>query len=276
VDSKKVNRRVIEALIRAGALDTLGPGRSSLMASLTVAMQTAEQHGRDAAAGQNDLFGGAVAASAEQDRFTRVPAWSDEERLAGEKDTLGLYLSGHPITRFESELDRFTSVRLADLRARSGETQVVAGLVVSLRTLNSRAGRMAVITIDDRTARMDAVIYSDLFSAQRELLVKDRLLVLEGEVGVDDFTGGCSMTVQKLSDLDTAREAYGVGSGLLDEIRDTVNVYRHGRTGLCIDYLRSDASVRLPLGDDWRVHPTQELLKRLSELVGSESVEVEY
>jgi DNA polymerase-3 subunit alpha len=287
VDSKKVNRRVIEALIRAGALDTLGPGRSSSMASLTVAMQTAEQHGRDAAAGQNDLFGGAVAASAEQDRFTRVPAWSDEERLAGEKDTLGLYLSGHPITRFESELDRFTSVRLADLRARSGETQVVAGLVVSLRTLNSRAGRMAVITIDDRTARMDAVIYSDLFSAQRELLVKDRLLVLEGEVGVDDFTGGCSMTVQKLSDLDTAREAYarnvvirlgedGVGSGLLDEIRDTVNVYRHGRTGLCIDYLRSDASVRLPLGDDWRVHPTQELLKRLSELVGSESVEVEY
>jgi DNA polymerase-3 subunit alpha len=287
VDSKKVNRRVIEALIRAGALDTLGPGRSSSMASLTVAMQTAEQHGRDAAAGQNDLFGGAVAASVEQDRFTRVPAWSDEERLAGEKDTLGLYLSGHPITRFESELDRFTSVRLADLRARSGETQVVAGLVVSLRTLNSRAGRMAVITIDDRTARMDAVIYSDLFSAQRELLVKDRLLVLEGEVGVDDFTGGCSMTVQKLSDLDTAREAYarnvvirlgedGVGSGLLDEIRDTVNVYRHGRTGLCIDYLRSDASVRLPLGDDWRVHPTQELLKRLSELVGSESVEVEY
>jgi DNA polymerase-3 subunit alpha len=287
VDSKKVNRRVIEALIRAGALDTLGPGRSSSMASLTVAMQTAEQHGRDAAAGQNDLFGGAVAASAEQDRFTRVPAWSDEERLAGEKDTLGLYLSGHPITRFESELDRFTSVRLADLRARPGETQVVAGLVVSLRTLNSRAGRMAVITIDDRTARMDAVIYSDLFSAQRELLVKDRLLVLEGEVGVDDFTGGCSMTVQKLSDLDTAREAYarnvvirlgedGVGSGLLDEIRDTVNVYRHGRTGLCIDYLRSDASVRLPLGDDWRVHPTQELLKRLSELVGSESVEVEY
>jgi DNA polymerase-3 subunit alpha len=292
VDSKKVNRRVVEALIKSGTADSLGPdrspdGRSSLMASLTVAMQTAEQHGRDAAAGQNDLFGGAVAAGTDEDRFTLAPAWSDEERLAGEKDTLGLYLSGHPITRFESELDNFTSVRLSDLRARPGETQVVAGLVVSLRTLNSRAGRMAVITIDDRTARMDAVIYSDLFSAERDLLVKDRLLVLEGEVGVDDFTGGCSMTVQKVSDLDRAREAYarnvvirlgadGVGNGLLHEIRDAVSVYRHGRTGLCIDYLRSDASVRLPLGDDWRVHPTQELLKRLSELVGSERVEVEY
>jgi DNA polymerase-3 subunit alpha len=146
---------------------------------------------------------------------------------------------------------------------------------------------MAVITLDDRTARMDAVIYADLFSAHRDLLVKDKLLVLEGEVGVDDFTGGCSMTVQKLSDLDTAREAFArnvvirlgedrVGNGLLDEIRDTIKVYRHGRTGLCIDYLRPDASVRLPLGEDWRVHPTQDLLKRLGDLVGSESVDVEY
>jgi DNA polymerase-3 subunit alpha len=146
---------------------------------------------------------------------------------------------------------------------------------------------MAVISLDDRTARMDAVIYSDLFSAHRDLLVKDKLLVLHGEVGVDDFTGGCSMTVQKLSDLDTAREAFARnvvirlseargGAGLIDEIRDAINVHRHGRTGLCIDYLRADASARLSLGDDWRVHPTQALLQRLGELVGSENVEVEY
>ena len=287
VDTRKANRRVIEALIRSGALDEVGPGRASMMGSLTLALQTAEQHGRDQATGQNDLFGGAGAAGEEKERFSSAPEWTDEERLAGEKDTLGLYLSGHPITRFETELDRFTSVRLSDLRARPGETQIVAGLVVSMRTLNSRAGRMAVITLDDRTARMDAVIYSDLFSAHRELLVRDKLLVLEGEVGVDDFSGVCSMTVEKLSDLDTAREAFArnvvirlgedpVGNGILDEIRDAINVYRHGRTGLCIDYLRSDASVRLPLGDDWRVHPTQELLKRLGDLVGPEAVEVEY
>jgi DNA polymerase-3 subunit alpha len=287
VDTRKANRRVMEALIRSGALDELGPGRASMMASLTLALQTAEQHGRDQATGQNDMFGGPVAGHDEEDRFSSAPEWSDEERLAGEKDTLGLYLSGHPITRFEVELDRFTSVRLSDLRARPGETQVVAGLVVGLRTLNSRSGRMAVISLDDRTARMDAVIYSDLFNAHRDLLVKDKLLVLEGEVGVDDFTGGCSMTVQKLSDLDTARETFArnvviriggdrLGNGLIDEIRDAIKVHRHGRTGLCIDYLRSDASVRLPLGDDWRVHPTQELLKRLGDLVGPESVDVEY
>jgi len=287
VDTRKANRRVIEALIRSGALDELGPGRASMMASLTLALQTAEQHERNRATGQNDLFGGADPAGEEEDRFRSVPEWTDEERLAGEKDTLGLYLSGHPITRFEAELDRITSVRLSDLRAKSGEIQIVAGLVVSLRTLNSRAGRMAVITLDDRTARMDAVIYSDLFSAHRELLVRDKLLVLEGEVGVDDFTGGCSMTVKKLSDLDTARETFarnvvirlesdGVGNGLLDAIRDAIKIHRHGGTGLCIDYLRADASVRLSLGDDWRVHPTQDLLKRLAELVGSERVEVEY
>jgi DNA polymerase III subunit alpha len=287
IDTKRANRRVIEALIRCGALDELGPGRASMMASLTMALQAAEQHDRDRSTGQNDLFGGAVVASNQADHFSMAPEWTDEERLAGEKDTLGLYLSGHPITRFEAELDRFTSVRLSDLRARPKEIQVVAGLVVSLRTLNSRSGRMAIITLDDRTARMDAVIYSELFGAHRDLLVKDKLLVFEGEVGVDDFTGGCSMTVQKVSDLDTARENFArnvviklgddrVGNGLLDEIREAINVHRHGKTGLCIDYLRSDASVRLPLGDEWRVHPTQELLKRLGDLVGSESVHVEY
>jgi DNA polymerase-3 subunit alpha len=287
IDTRKANRRVIEALIRSGALDDLGPGRSSMMASLTLALQTAEQHDRDISTGQNDLFGGAVIVGEQENRFTSAPEWSDEERLAGEKMSLGLYLSGHPITPFEAELDRFTSVRLSDLRAKSGETQIVAGLVVGIRKLNSRAGRMAVITVDDRTARMDAVIYSDLFSAHHDLLTKDKLLVLEGEVGVDEFTGGCSMTVQKLSDLDAAREIYArnvvirlgedrVGNGLLDEIRDAVRVHRHGRTLLCIDYQRSDARVRLPLGDDWRVHPTQELLKQLGDLVGPDSVDVEY
>lgn len=287
IDTRKANRRVIEALIRSGALDDLGPGRSTMMTSLTLALQTAEQHGRDVSTGQNDLFGGAVVVSEEGNRFSSVPEWSEEERLAGEKMSLGLYLSGHPITRFEAELDRFTSVRLSDLRAKSGEIQVVAGLVVGIRKLNSRAGRMAVITLDDRTARMDAIIYSDLYSSHNDLLVKDKLLVLEGEVGVDDFSGQCSMTVQKLSDLDTARETFArnvvirlgeerVGNGLLDEIREAVSVHRHGRTLLCIDYLRSDARVRLPLGEDWRVHPTQDLLNRLGDLVGPESVEVEY
>ena len=258
-----------------------------MMASLTLALQAAEQHERDSSAGQNDMFGGAVIPDDAERRFSDTPEWNEEERLAGEKETLGLYLTGHPITRFESELDRFTTTRLVDLRPAPGETQVVAGLVVGMRTMNTRAGRMAVITVDDRTARMDAVVYADLFNARRELLAKDRLLILEGEVNVDEFTGGCSMTVQKVSDLDTAREHYArnvvirlegnrVGNGLLDELCETIAPYRAGRTLLCIDYLRADASVRLPLGERWRVHPTQDLLTRLGELVGSDGVRVEY
>ena len=156
-----------------------------------------------------------------------------------------------------------------------------------MRTMNSRAGRMAVITIDDRTSRMDAVIYSDLFGAHRDLLAKDKLLILEGEISTDEFTGACSMTVQKVSDLDTARESFAknlvirldearVGNGLLDEICETIAPYRAGRTLLCIDYLRPDACVRLPLGEHWRVHPTQDLLARLADLVGRDDVRVEY
>jgi DNA polymerase-3 subunit alpha len=287
VDTRKVNRRVVEALIRSGALDSLGPSRASLMVSLTLALQAAEQHERDSSAGQNDMFGGAEVPGEAEHRFSCAPEWQDEERLAGEKDTLGLYLTGHPITRFEAELDRMTSVRLVDLRPSPGQSQVVAGLVVALRTLNSRAGRMAIATLDDRTARMDAVIYSDLFSAHRDLLVKDKLLVLEGEIAVDEFTGQCSMTVQKLNDLDGARELFArnlvirlaeerMGNGVLEDIRNVLTHYREGRTLLCIDYLRADASVRVPLGERWRVHPREELLRRLGELVGAESVEVEY
>ena len=287
VDTRKANRRVIEALIRSGALDALGPSRASMMASLTVALQAAEQHERDSSAGQNDLFGGAVVPADAEKRFSDTREWGEEERLSGEKETLGLYLTGHPITRFEAELDRFTTTRLVDLRPAPGETQIVAGLVVAMRTMNTRAGRMAVITLDDRTARMDGVIYADLFNARRELLAKDRLLILEGEVNVDEFTGGCSMTVQKVSDLDTAREHFArsvvisldqsrFGNALLDELCETIAPYRAGRTSLCIDYMRADARVRLPLGEHWRVHPTQDLLTRLGELVGSEGVRVEY
>jgi len=287
VDTRKANRRTIEALVRAGALDALGPGRASMMASLTLALQAADQHERDTSTGQNDLFGGAVLVDEGENRFVDAEEWTEEERLTGEKETLGLYLTGHPITRFEEELDHFTTVRLADLKPSPGESQIVAGLVVGMRTMNSRAGRMAVIALDDRTARMDAVIYSDLFASHRELLVKDKLLILEGEVGVDEFTGGCSMTVSKLSDLDGAREAFArqllirldgscVGNELMGKLQSALSPFREGNTRLCIEYCRPDARVRLPLDDGWRVHPTQELLKRLADVVGAEAVAVEY
>ena len=290
VDSRRVNRRVMEALIRAGAADSLGPSRAAMMASLTSALQAAEQLTRDRAAGQNDMFGGAtVVVEHVGAEFHTVEEWSEEERLAGEKDTLGLFLTGHPITRYEAELERIVSARLVDLRPAPGVTRTVAGLVVAMRVINTRRGRMAILTLDDRTGRLEAVAYADAFQAYRPLLAKDRLLVVEGEVAMDDFSGGCSITVQRVLDLGTAREhfarqllirlngaARNGGEPMAQRLAEVLSPYREGRTPVCVEYSHAGASVRLPLGEAWKVSPSDELLARLREFAGADRVEVIY
>ena len=287
IDARRVNRRALEALIRAGALDRLGPTRASMIATLARAMQAGEQHSRDAVAGQDDLFGGAVADVESGDSFIEAPEWSEHERLTGEKETLGVYLSGHPITRFESELSEITSGRLDSLDALSGKKAVVAGLVVALRVTNSRNGRMAILSLDDRSARADAVVYAEAYQRYRDVLVKDRLVVLEGEVAADDWSGGYSITVERIYDLEEARAARakwiavrlddaGADDGLLRSIAEAMRTTLGGATPVCIDYCRRDARVRMPLGDRWRVRPTDELLASLQELAGRDRVSLEY
>ena len=287
IDARRVNRRALEALIRAGALDRLGPSRASMSATLARAMQAAEQHSRDAVAGQDDLFGGTATSVDGGESFEDAPEWSEHERLTGEKETLGVYLTGHPISRFEPELSEITSGRLDSLDSIVGRTVVVAGLVVGLRVTNSRKGRMAIVSLDDRSARVDAVVYAEAYQRFRELLVKDRLVVLEGEVTTDDWSGGHSIAVEKVFDLEQARAARakriavrlddaGVDGGLLRSIAAAMRDTPGGSTPVCIDYCRRDARVRMPLGDRWCVRPTDELLTHLEELAGRDRVSLEY
>ena len=287
VDHKRVNRRVLEALIRAGALDGLGPSRASMMLSLTDALLAAEQLARDSSTGQNDMFGNALLDGDGESRFETGSEWSEEERLAGEKETLGLYLTGHPISRFEPELEKITNARLSDLRPIAGQTQAVAGLVAGLRTLNTRHGRMAIATLDDRTARVEVRIYAELFSSCREKLVRDRLIVVEGEVEDDEFSGGCSVIANAIDDLESARERRArrilieldcdsMDDGVARALREAIESYRSGRTPVCIDYRRRDARARLALGDGWTVRPAEALVDRLRDVAGAERVRIEY
>ena len=287
IDPKRVNRRVVEALIRAGALDGLGPSRASMVLTLTDALLAAEQLARDTSTGQNDMFGNVLSGGSVESRFKAGSEWPEEERLAGEKETLGLYLTGHPITRFEPELEKITSARLSGLRPRSGQTQTVAGLVAGVRTLNTRNGRMGIATLDDRTARIEVRIYNELFSICREKLVKDRLLVVEGEVEDDEFSGGCSMVAAAIDDLESARERRArrilieldgdsLDPGVAGTLRETIESYRAGPTPICIDYRRRDARARLALGDAWAVRPADGLIARLRDLAGAERVRIEY
>jgi DNA polymerase-3 subunit alpha len=286
IDPRKVNRRVLEAMIRAGALDGMAPNRATLVASLSVAMQSAEQHLRNEAQGMDDLFGG-PAAETQVVELKAMPEWPEKERLEGEKDTLGLYLTGHPITQYEKELERIVSSRLANVQA-SRDELTVAGLVVALQTRNTKSGeRMGFMTLDDRSGRIEVAAFKDTYKQFQHLIAKDRLLVIKGSVREDDYSGGLRLQASQIYDIDEARENYArqllirvdakrAGNGFLDALEQTLTPFRDGRCPVTLDYARTDSSARISLGESWHIHPTDELLHRLRELAGEDKVEVIY
>jgi len=292
---RKVNRRVLEALIRAGALDNLGENRATLMVQLPVAMKLAEQHQRDQGMGQEDLFGGGDTRDIAQPLdLETLPEWDEEQRLTGEKETLGLYLTGHPIDRFLDELARFTTSRLAAMSGEDGtagqgrERQVTAaGLVIALRVRNTRRGRMAFLTLDDKSGRIEVRVFSETFEQYRSLLATDRLLVIKGSLAPDDYSGGFQITADEVYDMARAREQFArrlvislnqeqAGNGSVRRLAAILQPYREGQCPVLIEYRNQQAQARLALGDDWRVQPGDELLHRLHEFAGDQAVRVEY
>ena len=220
-----------------------------------------------------------------------------EQRLGGEKDTLGLYLTGHPVNRFRKELGELVKCKLSALQPDAQRNQRAAGLVVAIRVMNSRRGRMAAVTLDDGSARVEVVIYSDVFQRVQRFLVKDRVLIAEGIANVDEFTGGCAMTADDIYDIEEARLRFaravvvrlkpgtgitaqqptiGDAGAVLATLRDTLNPYRDGAARLYIAYERPDATALLPCGDGWRVSPREELLERLRGVEGLISVDIRY
>jgi DNA polymerase-3 subunit alpha len=269
---------------------------------LPEAIKSAEQHLRDSAAGQTDMFG-SVAAPVESDapRLSTpdIDEWLEEQRLAGEKETLGLYLTGHPIDRYREELASMITAPLADLaaetppagggRQRGNEkTVVLAGLVVELRTRNTQSGgRMAFLTLDDRTARMEIRVFSKVFEQYRALMSNDTILVVQGTLAFDDFSGSMRVNANKIFDIDQAREIYArrlvvsigaqkAGNGFVGSLADVLGPYREGNCPVGIQYRGATAQAHMTLGEEWRVHPTDELLHRLRQLAGESQVRVVY
>ncbi|MGZ8151878.1 MAG: DNA polymerase III subunit alpha [Methylovulum sp.] len=298
VDLRKVNRRVLEALIKAGAFDEFNPCRASHLAELPTALRVAEQHGKMALTGQNDLFGLAVAQEAVDDSeaySTVVEPWTEKEKLAAEKSILGLYLTGHPINQYESEVRQFTHGTIANLlaaveRSRGNMTARVAGLVVEVRTRQTKQGKMmGFAVIDDRTGRLECAAFGDTYEKYRDIFVKDSLLVAEGALAIDNFSGALRLTVDKLYDMEQAREAFARSVQVLwttseDDIKDTFinNLYtvlqpfKGGGCLLSMSYASPFARASLQFGDAWRIHPTDELISRLRALVGHAAVDIKY
>lgn len=214
IDLKKVNKRVIEKLILAGALDRLGPHRAAMMASVDDAVRAASQHHQAEAFGQADMFGVLTDAPEEvEQKYTQVPEWPEKVRLEGERETLGLYLTGHPVDEYLKELTKYTSCRLNEAApTRRDQSLTVAGLVIAARVMTTKRGtRIGLMTLDDRSGRMEVMLYSEALDRYAEWLEKDKILVVSGQVSFDDFNGGLKMSAREVMDLGSAREKFARG-----------------------------------------------------------------
>ncbi len=291
-EARRLNRRVLEALIRAGALDGLGANRASLAATVEPALRAAEQSAAADATGQEDLFGVAAGdADAPVALPATLPEWPENERLQGEKDTLGLYLSGHPILAHLAELAQFTDGRISEIvsaaEGRSGsQSCVLAGLVVSIRR---QAGKRAFLVLDDRSARIELTVFEEQYQQYKALLVPDQLLIVEGKVSFSEFTGGYRVQPREILDLAQARERY-VGTILLApaaavpdlaaRLEALLAPHRGGRCTVRLNYPVVAGTQRLraalTLGEDWRVQPRPALLEALTELLGETAVQLRY
>lgn len=294
VDGRKVNKRALEAMIRGGAMDQIGPEgdisyrRAVMLACMDEAVKLAEQHIRNQVSGMGDLFGDSIVDSAPEISylaFDDVKSLSVKDRLNGEKDTLGLYLTGHPIDEYESELKKMFPHRIANLRS-GKDSLTISGMIVAMRILkNKRGDNFAFLTLDDKSGRIEISVWAEKFNAYRDILVKDALLVIKGVISEDDFTGGLKMVAESIQSIYQARCSKLLCLELLvsegstdwvDKFRSTINSYRNGNCSVFVNYEQEHARCALKLGSDWKVQPQDGLLIALREQFGEKSVILRY
>jgi DNA polymerase-3 subunit alpha len=287
VDKRMVNRRVVEALVRAGAFDSLDAnqdrGRARLLASVARAIEGAEQAERNAS--QNSLFGEAEIPRGGAHAYVDAAPWDLKQKLMEEKTALGFYLSAHLFSVYEREIAGFPRTALAKL-APSQYQVTIAGIVASARTQMTRRGRMMVVMLDDGTAQLEISVFNELFDRHRDKLKEDALLIVQGKAQKDDFSGGLRVTAEELMDLETLRAKYAGrlkismnGEADAKRLQQILSPYRANGDGSCkvvVRYQKSGAECEIALGDTWRVRPEERLLAELSAWLTPENVQVSY
>jgi DNA polymerase-3 subunit alpha len=275
VDRARINKRVVEALIKAGAFDTLHADRASALASVSLALEWADTQAAHVDQGGLFDFGDSHAASTQEPALVHAEPWSIKERLTLEKTALGFYLSGHLFDQSEPEVRRFAKRRIADL-IDSREPQLLAGIVSDLRVVNGQRGRVAIFKLDDKSEAIEAVADEKLLDAHRDLLRDDELLIVQGKVQPDRFSGGLRLNVQQVWDLASARCRFArylrvKVNGQLPPVAQMVREFPARRVtieqgelvrGLPVRLVlqREQASGELDLGDASKFFPTDAAL----------------
>ncbi|RJG06988.1 DNA polymerase III subunit alpha [Noviherbaspirillum cavernae] len=281
VDKRQINRRTIEALIRAGAFDSLNADRAVLLASVNFAMECAEQ--AEASANQVSLFGDADSGMEAPLEYVKAPPWSDKQRLTEEKVALGFYLSGHLFDAYADEVRKFARTPLVKLEP-ARDQRLIAGVITAVRTQMTQRGKMVIVTLDDKTATVDVTVYNELFDPNRNLFKEDEFLAVQGKVSEDRFSGGLRITADKVMDIATARVQFGKQfafslSNRIDaaQIKTILAPYRSD-TGLPLTmrYALPGVGCEIRLADDWRVSPVDALKQTLFDRLGVQGATVEY
>ena len=290
VDLKRINKRVMEKLVYAGALDNLGPNRAVLMATVPQAMAAAEQYAQAESFGQSDMFGLVSTEPSEtKQQFVEVNEWSEKVLLEGEKETLGLYLSGHPINHYRQELKHYVHCKLVDIKpTRKDDNVSVAGLVLAVRVMiNKRGQRWAIATIDDNSARVDVRFFPDAYERAEEILKADNIIVVSGQVSFDDFSGGNTIGARDVVDVVQAREKYlrsifiktnqqWCNDEQMTKLESLLLEYQGGSCPIRVHYTHEHMETTLALGARWYVTPKDELINDLQDLLGKERVTLEF
>ena len=289
-DQQRMNRRALEAFIRSGAADGLGENRATLMAGVPTALKLAEHSVQAMTAGQGALFVEQDAQGTFEKLLAPVPDWTEQERLGNERESLGLYLTGHPFDDYAEHCIHFThgTIRkvVGSLPANGGGSAseaAVAGLVMDVRR---RGGRVSMV-LDDNTDRMEVTLFDDVFNQYRHLVVKDTILVAEGSLRFDDFLHAWRLTARSIRLADDAIEQHARrltirwptadnGPDFAHTLKETLEPYTHGDCEVCVQYTGPAASALLTLGDRWAVRATRELRERLGLLLGARRYTLHY
>jgi DNA polymerase-3 subunit alpha len=299
VDKRVVNRRVVEALVRAGAFDKLEDNRASLLASVGIALDAAEQASRNAM--QVSLFGGSGDDAPHRPALVAAARWDETQRLREEKTSLGFYLSGHPFSAYRAEIGRFVRSNLRSLAPAADSeggtrSQLIAGIVESVRFQKTQAGRMVIVYLSDGSATQEVTVYNEVFDQYRDLVKEDALVVIEAKVrhvrrsvGEEGESVFMRITADKIYDLSAARnrfaravrlsmngEASQGGPAASARLRALLEPYRNGQCPVAVRYRNGNASVEVQLGEGWRVKPDDALIESLNEWLKPENVEVLY
>lgn len=293
VDLRKTNKRVLEALIRSGAADALGPSRSAMMASLKNATQYAEQLNKNVSRGQDDMFGLDVKSAEANSQsnqgmdniaFVETDEWDDHERLRAEKETLGFYFKGHPIMRYEAELGRIPCRPLRDVKP---GIVTVAGYIESIRMRSGSRGKTAELRLDDRTARMQITLYPEVNQRYADILIKDNLIIVKGEAKKDDYKGiGHFIDGKEVFTLEKLRQIHAniricidnsiINPDLMSDLKGILSAHNSGASRVFVEYQGGEASASLQLGDSWLVNIDDHLLTELYRLFGADKVQLDY